>query len=85
MRTESITIDVSAKTAKAFRKASPAVQRQIQDFLEFALMSEEALDEATFETSSGDLERAAREMGKMARERGLTDEKLQAILDAPKA
>ena len=85
MQTEPITINVSARTAEAFRQASPAVQRQIQEFLEFALMEEEALDETAFETASGELERAAREMGTMARERGLTDEKLQALLDAPKA
>ena len=71
MQTEPITINVSAETAEAFRKASPAVQRQIQDFLEFALMDEEALDDAAFEALSDDLESAAREMGTTARERGL--------------
>ena len=85
MQTEPITINVSARTAEAFREASPAVQRQIQDFLEFALMDEDALDDAAFEAASDELERAAREMGRAARERGLTDEKLQAILNAPKA
>ena len=84
MQTEPIIIHVSARAARAFRKASPAVQRHIQDLLEFALMEDEELDEAAFQAASDDLERTMQEMGKMARKRGLTDEKLDAILNVPK-
>ena len=84
MQTEPITIHVSARAARAFRNASPAVQRHIQDLLEFALMEDEELDEAAFQVASDDLKRTMQEMGKMARKRGLTDEKLDAILNAPK-
>ncbi len=84
MQTEPITIHVSARAARAFRSASPATQRHIQEFLEFSLMDEEELDEAAFEAASDDLERTMQEMGKMARARGLTDEKLDEILNAPK-
>ena len=80
MQTEPNTIHVSARAARAFRNASPAVQRHIQDLLEFALMEDEELDEAAFQAASDDLERTMQEMGKMARKRGLTDEKLDAIL-----
>ncbi len=84
MQTEPITIHVSAKAAKAFRNASPATQRHILDFLEFALLDEDDLDEAAFQAASDELEQTMQEMGKMARERGLTDEKLDEILNAPK-
>ena len=81
MQTEPITIHVSVRAARAFRNASPATQRQILDFLEFALLDEEDLGEAAFGTASDDLKRTMEEMGKMARERGLTDEKLAEILN----
>lgn len=84
MQTEPITIHVSPRAAKAFRNASPATQRHIQDFLEFALLDEDDLDEAAFQAASDDLKRTMQEMGKMAREHGLTDEKLDEILNGPK-
>ncbi len=84
MQTEPITISVSAKAARAFQNASPATQRHIIDFLEFALLDEDDLDEATFQAASDDLEHTMQEMGTMARERGLTDEKLDEILNVPK-
>ncbi len=85
MQTEPITINVSPRAARAFRNASPATQRHIQDLLEFALMKDEELDEAAFRAATEALERTVDEMGKMVRERGLTDEKLDEILNAPKA
>ncbi len=84
MQTKPITINVSARAARVFRKASPAMQRHMQDLLEFALMEEDDLDEAAFQAASDDLERTMQEMGEMARKRGLTDERLGDILNAPK-
>ena len=84
MQTEPITINVSARAAKAFRKASPATKRHIQELLEFSLMDEEELDAEAFQATSDDLERTMKEMGEMARKRGLTDERLDDILNAPK-
>ncbi len=84
MQTEPITINVSARAARVFRKASPAMQRHIQELLEFSLMDEEELDEDAFQAATEELERAVDEMGANARRRGLTDERLDEILNDPK-
>ena len=84
MQTEPITINVSARAARVFRKASPATQRHIQELLEFSLMDEEELDEDAFQAATEELERAVDEMGTNARRRGLTDERLDDILNGPK-
>lgn len=47
-------------------------------------MEDGELDEAAFQAATDDLGRTMQEMGKMARKRGLTDEKLDAILNVPK-
>ena len=83
MQTEPITIHVSVRAARAFRKASPAMQRHIQELLEFSLMDEEELDEEAFQAATEELERAVDEMGANARRRGLTDERLDEILNDP--
>jgi len=85
MQTEAITIQVSARAARAFRKADSATLHHIQDFLEFALMEDEEHDEAAFQTATDTLEQTVDEIGAKARARGLTDEKLQEILNGPKA
>ena len=84
MQAEPITINVSARAARAFRKASPAKQRHIEGLLEFSLMDEEELDEDAFQAATEELERAVDEMGTNARRRGLTDERLDEILNEPK-
>ncbi len=84
MQTEPITIHVSARAARAFRKASPAMQRHIQELLEFSLIDEEELDEDAFQAATEELERAVDEMGTNARRRGFTDERLDEILNDPK-
>ena len=73
MQTEKISFEVSRKTAQVFRSASPEERQRIQAMIEMSLMSrEEAADQ---------LERIMDEMSHTARERGLTDDLLEEILN----
>jgi hypothetical protein len=85
MQTDSITINVSAKAAEAYRKASPCVQRHIQEFLEFSLIDDEEPDSGVFSDATKELDQALDDIGQNARRRGLTDDKLGAILNGPQA
>jgi hypothetical protein len=84
MQTEPITIDLSPRAAEAFRTASPATRRHIQDLLEYSLLNDQDLDEGAFREATEELERTLDEIGENARRRGLTDEKLESILNEPK-
>ena len=73
MQTEKISFEVSRKTAQVFRSASPEERQRIQAMIEMSLMSrEEAADQ---------LERIMDDMSRTARERGLTDDLLEEILN----
>ena len=73
MQTEKISFEVSRKTAQAFWSASPEERQRIQAMIEMSLMSrEEAADQ---------LERIMDDMSRTARERGLTDDLLEEILN----
>ena len=85
MQTESITINVSKKAARAFRKAAPDLKQHIQEFLELWLAGNVELDQTMFEKTTEALERTVDEIGANARKRGLTDEILESILNEPKA
>jgi hypothetical protein len=85
MQTESITINVSQKAADAYRMASPAVQRHIQELLEFSLADDKEPGEMAFQKAAQEFDQALDEMGQNARRRGLTDDKLDAILNGPQA
>ena len=79
MQTEEITLRVPADIARAFHNAPPEAREQVStkvgEVLRYALMTRgEAVRE---------FERIADQMSKTARERGLTDERLQELLDDP--
>ncbi len=73
MQTEKISFEVSRKTAQAFRSASPEERQRIQAMIEISLMSREEAAEQ--------LERIMDDMSRTARERGLTDDLLEEILN----
>ncbi len=73
MQTEKITLDVSPKAALAFRRASPEEQKRIRNLIEVSLMSQE--------DAAQELGRSMDDMSRTARERGLTDDILQEILN----
>lgn len=72
MQTDSI--QISAKVAEAFRRASPEQRRRAESAMAVALMSrEEAVEE---------LEHLMERMSDYAEAQGLTPDKLDALLDA---
>lgn len=78
MQTETILVSVPADIARLYHAATPEqrekASRQIVRTLQYALMSrEEAVEE---------FERISREMGAYASEQGLTEEKLNELLQA---
>ena len=73
MTTESISIQVDADAARAYRSASDEERRKLDLILSLAIT------EATSDRSS--LEERMREIGRNTRSRGLTPENLGSILD----
>jgi hypothetical protein len=71
--TEKLIIHVDADAARAFKQASPGEQRQLEALLSLRLI------EATRTPSS--LAETMREIGRAARQRGLTPEILRSLLD----
>jgi predicted metalloprotease with PDZ domain len=74
MKKETITIEVNADTAKAYRETPPETQRKINLLLSLEL------DDAIREDDIS-LKKIMQEMRQEAKERGLTPEILQSILD----
>jgi hypothetical protein len=71
--TEKLIIHVDADATRAFKQASPEERRQLEALLSLRLI------EATRTPSS--LAETMREIGRTARQRGLTPEILQSLLD----
>ena len=72
MQTEQITLDVPADVARRFREATPEQQERVKDAL--------ARIVARREEQIRELERAMDAMARTAQARGLTEEKLEALL-----
>lgn len=73
MTTEPITIQVAPKIAEAYRLADPEEQRKLDLIVSFGLQN------AMQDTRS--LQEIMRDIGQRARERGLTPEILESILN----
>lgn len=73
MQTEEIKVRVPSKTAKAYRNAPPDEQKRIQSLITYALMSREEAAQA--------FERITSRISEKAKQRGLTPEKLEALLN----
>ncbi|HKW22290.1 MAG TPA: hypothetical protein VJO13_12985 [Ktedonobacterales bacterium] len=73
MATEPITVHVDAEAARLFRAASPEERRKLE-----TLLSLQLLDAAKPEISLREL---MRRISLRAQERGLTEDRLQEILD----
>jgi hypothetical protein len=73
MRTEPITINVDPDAAKAFKAASDEDKRKLEALLSLRLIEVAASKESLRDVMD--------EISKKARERGLTPETLQALLD----
>ena len=74
--TRKITIEVEAGAARAYESTSPEKRRKIDSLLSLSLQ----LDEAVHEDDVS-LKDVMREMSREAKERGLTPEILQSILN----
>jgi hypothetical protein len=74
MATESITIQVDAEAAKAFREASAEEQKKMQLLLEVWLKQIAAADTAS-------LKQVMNDIGREAQGRGLTQQELESILE----
>lgn len=75
MATEAITIHVDAAAARAYREASPEERRKLETLLSSQLL------QATHPSVS--LRELMRTISLRAQERGLTEQELREILDAP--
>jgi hypothetical protein len=75
MVTESITIEVDAEAAEAYRAAPPEAQKKMQVLLGLWLK-----EVATGDSES--LKQLMTDIGNKAQSRGLTSEELESILDA---
>ena len=73
MTTEEITIQVSPGLAKVYREADPEERRKLE------LIAEMGLQSALRDTRT--LQEVMRDIGRKARERGLTPEILESILN----
>ncbi len=73
MTTEAITIQVSPVLAKVYREADPEERRKLE------LIAEMGLQSALRDTRT--LQEVMRDIGRKARERGLTPEILESILN----
>ena len=75
MDTDTITIRVGEEAARIFNTASPDERRKLEALLALQLLAAPA--------STPPLTEVIRTLGERARERGLTPEILQEILDEP--
>jgi hypothetical protein len=73
MTTEPLTIQVPSTVAQAYREADPEERRKLELIAEFGLQS--ALNDPRT------LQEVMRDIGRNARERGLTPEILESILN----
>ncbi|HEX9412871.1 MAG TPA: hypothetical protein VF916_05160 [Ktedonobacterales bacterium] len=73
MATEPLTIQVDEEAARAFKEASPEEQRKLE-----AIVSLQLIEATKPSTSSRNLMQT---ISQRARERGLTPERLQELLD----
>jgi hypothetical protein len=71
--TEKLTLEIDADAARAFKEASPEERRKLE-----ALVSLRLLEATRTPTALAD---AMREIGRSARQRGLTPELLKSLLD----
>lgn len=73
MNKETITIEVSPEAARTYRSASPEERRRVQAVVATLLQDRE--------TAARELDQIMDEMGRTARERDLTPEMLEQMLD----
>ncbi len=73
MEKETITLEVPAETAAAYKRASEPARRRAERALTFALQ--------TADQAAAELEVILDRIGRKAQERGLTEERLNELLD----
>lgn len=79
MQAEEITVKVPSEAARAYRNAAPEERIRIEKSLRLSIQAQ--TNKAAFEEATENLERTMDDIGRKARERGLTDEILRDILD----